>query len=304
MGSAITGSGAECPAIASRQSGVFTRQQAWDAGWSARQVERRIAAGRWRVLAGKGLVVSGSTATPDAFAWAAQLTWPGSVVSHRTAAGLYGWPVDAGDRAHVTSNSRRSHVRGIVVHRRSLDEWDWTLSGQGIPVTTPIRTALDCLAEFEPEQGASLWAWLSTRRVINRSQLAAAARHRFGCHGTPQLIEILERTRDGAASEAERQVHRLLRRAGLVGWRANVTVIDSSGRRFVVDILFPKERVIIEVDGWVVHGTREAFFADSHRQSRLMAAGYVVFRVTWDDLVNRPDELIANLRAVLKGRGR
>ncbi|MFL6101073.1 MAG: type IV toxin-antitoxin system AbiEi family antitoxin domain-containing protein [Actinomycetales bacterium] len=45
----------EIPDVALRQSGVFSRAQAYDAGWSPRQVRRRLDAGRWRPIAGAAL---------------------------------------------------------------------------------------------------------------------------------------------------------------------------------------------------------------------------------------------------------
>jgi very-short-patch-repair endonuclease len=67
----------------------------------------------------------------------------------------------------------------------------------------------------------------------------------------------------------------------------------------VVDLLFERERVVIEVDGWRSHSGKEAFVQDRRPQNRLVALGYVVLRFTWDDLVARPDQVVTAVAAAL-----
>jgi very-short-patch-repair endonuclease len=56
---------------------------------------------------------------------------------------------------------------------------------------------------------------------------------------------------------------------------------------------------VIEFDGFAAHGGRAAFVADRRRQNQLIVAGYRVLRVTWDDLVHRPDSVVAQIRSLL-----
>ena len=53
---------------------------------------------------------------------------------------------------------------------------------------------------------------------------------------------------------------------------------------YEVDALFPEQRVIVELDGYEFHGTRQAFESDRERDATLLAAGYVTIRITWDRL--------------------
>lgn len=122
---------------------------------------------------------------------------------------------------------------------------------------------------------------------------------RTGRHGTPALVRLLRTVSTGAASVAELRLHRLLRGAGLTGWAANVD-IEVGGRVIAVaDVLFPAERLILEVDGWSSHRGREAFVTDRRRQRALSLAGYLVLRFTWDDLVGRPEETLEEIRDAL-----
>ena len=61
---------------------------------------------------------------------------------------------------------------------------------------------------------------------------------------------------------------------------------------YVVDALWPKQRVIVEVDGYTYHAHRAAFERDRRRDQQLIAAGYRVIRVTWIQLRDRPIETI------------
>jgi hypothetical protein len=48
----------------------------------------------------------------------------------------------------------------------------------------------------------------------------------------------------------------------------------------------------------------DRFQADRTRDQRLAAAGYVVLRFTWDDLSNRPDDVIERIRRTMAHRAR
>jgi len=289
------------PGVASRQGGVFTRAQARAEGWTTDQVKHRVAGGHWVRLTPSALVAAGTPTTAGVLAWAATVTWPGAVLGHRTAALLHGFPVGGAAEAvaHVVLPVGRHPVPGIRPHVADLEAVELCRLGNGLTVTSPRRTALDCLASLPPDDAGRLLAWVVTRRVLTRADLAAAARERVGRAGTPQLLRLLRETRTGALSTAERRAHALLRRRGITGWVANARVEDDDGLVGVVDLLFPRHRVVVEIDGFEAHGTREAFVVDRRRQNRLVAAGYVVLRFTWDDLTHRPDAVAAEILAAL-----
>jgi very-short-patch-repair endonuclease len=66
-----------------------------------------------------------------------------------------------------------------------------------------------------------------------------------------------------------------------------------------VDVAFGQVRLAIEVDGWAFHTTPARFQRDRQRQNRLVAAGWTVLRFTWHDLTDRPDYVLATVRALL-----
>ncbi len=121
--------------------------------------------------------------------------------------------------------------------------------------------------------------------------------------GRRKLIELLG---DGAATrgvtreELERRFAELLAATDLPRPRRNVD-ISVRGRFFNVDCLWAAERVIVELDGAAVHGTRRAFERDREKDRLLQAAGWRVVRITWRQLRDDPAAVIADLRAILRG---
>ena len=55
-----------------------------------------------------------------------------------------------------------------------------------------------------------------------------------------------------------------------------------------VDFLWPRERVVVEIDPWSSHGSRTAFANDRAATNALQLAGYVVLRFTDADLARDP----------------
>jgi very-short-patch-repair endonuclease len=158
---------------------------------------------------------------------------------------------------------------------------------------------VDLLAAEPWDQARALWAWLVTRDRMSLRRLEAIIETRKYLGGTLQLRRLLEVAKAGSLSPAEDRLHLLFAHTGIRGWTANVPV-EVDGRVIaVVDVLFPSARLVIEVDGWSAHGHRAAFQRDRTRQNRLIAAGYVVLRFTWEDLTDRPAYVVQAVRGAL-----
>ena len=286
------------PPEADEQGDVFTRAQAVAAGWSERQVDRRLASGRWRRVVGRGLTARSG---PDAGwrrAWATQLTWPESVVALTDAAVIHGFPVSREAPAVAYSPAGRRPLTGLSALRRTLPDEDVDLLAD-LALTTRRRIAHDCLALLDWPDALDLYAWLSTREVVTRDDLSGWALTETSCHGTPQLVRLLQVTRHGAVSRAEDLLHRVLRGGRIVGWQAGVRIDDAEGRIGVFDVVFARQRLVVEVDGHRAHSTPTAFEEDRHKQNRLVNAGYRVLRFTWRDLIDHPDRVLAQIRCAL-----
>ncbi len=115
-----------------------------------------------------------------------------------------------------------------------------------------------------------------------------------GRHGSPAARRLLRAAGDGARSEAERLLVKLLRQAGITGWKTNYPI-----GKYKADVAFPEQRVVLEADGWAFHSDPEAFAKDRKRQNEIALMGWQVLRFTWLDLTRYPDRVIAEIAAAI-----
>ena len=115
----------------------------------------------------------------------------------------------------------------------------------------------------------------------------------------PKLRELLARANEPAftRSVAERKMLDLLRSARIGPTATNVLVNGHEA-----DFFWREERLIVEVDGYRYHGSREAFERDRKRDGAYVAAGYRVLRVTWRQLVEEPAAVVATVAAAVAQR--
>jgi very-short-patch-repair endonuclease len=66
-----------------------------------------------------------------------------------------------------------------------------------------------------------------------------------------------------------------------------------------VDLLWRRERLVVEIDGHAFHGHRAAFERDRRRDQVLAAAGFRVIRITWLQLEREPLAVITRIAQAL-----
>jgi very-short-patch-repair endonuclease len=67
-------------------------------------------------------------------------------------------------------------------------------------------------------------------------------------------------------------------------------------RKVVPDFRWPARRLVVEADGAQWHDNTIAREDDAERQAILEAAGERVVRVTWAQVIGRPQQTLARLR--------
>lgn len=222
-----------------------------------------------------------------AAAWAG----PPCVVTGLSAARLTFWPssVPADITLAQPTTCRRAQP-GIQFERRSVPP-ELMIRRGSVAVTHPCLTAVDLAAG---DKGAAAIDEALRTRAATLAQMWEALRLTPNRRGNERRRQLLEDSSDEPWSEAEREAHRLLRRAGINGWVANARVGD-----YYVDILFRRERLVLEIDGWEAHGTRQAFEHDRKRRNRLQLAGYTVLNFTWRQLLDEPKWVVVCVREAL-----
>jgi very-short-patch-repair endonuclease len=279
-------------ALAADQHGVVTTAQLLVAGWSRDVIAGRVRSGWVRPLH-RGVYLVGPVETEHARAIAAVLAVPGSVLSHYPAAVVHGLRPARGGPMHLTVPRDARMRDGIRIHRAALHSADITRR-HGIPVTSPARTILD-LAGAEGLSEAELA--LNEARVQRRVSLASLNEQfsRYPRHrGTAALKEATQADAGFTRSKAERLMLRLIQRAELPRPQANTHVEGHE-----VDLVWPSQRLIVEFDGYATHSLRRSFEQDRRRDQHLVARGWRVIRVTWRQLNDQPEAVVATLATAL-----
>jgi very-short-patch-repair endonuclease len=282
--------------ILRQHDGVLTFEDAQRAGLSQDAVNRRVRSGHWRRCA-KGVYFVNDRPFTDA-ARMRSAVWgygPHAAASGLAAAWWHGLTRFAPDIVEVTV-PRNSHGRcheGCRVRRRNLKPVD-IVKQQGLRVTELSLTVVE--AAVRQRGGAKIVDSALQHRVDLRGLWRAHLRNK-GRYGSPAARLLLQAADDGARSQAERLLIRLLKAAKITGWRANYPLAG-----FRVDVAFPKPRVAIEVDGFAFHSDSEDFHHDRVRQNAVALAGWQVLRFTWLDLTEYPDRVIAEIKFAISAR--
>jgi len=221
-------------------------------GLGARAIESRIAAGHlhsvWR-----GVYAVGRPQLGRHGRWmaAALACGPAAVLSHGSAAALWGFGDERrGLEVSLPTSSPRRRP-GIRVHRRAaLPPEDLTVH-ERIPVTAPIRTLIDEATELTP--------WRLERSVneadkldrVNVDELHEALARYRGEPGVRPLRKLLDpltfRLSDSALEQAMRE------RADRAGLSAPQTKAEVNG--YEVDFFWPELGIVVEADGLRYHRT-------------------------------------------------
>src|SRR5690606_10759118 len=77
---------------------------------------------------------------------------------------------------------------------------------------------------------------------------------------------------------------RLARDRELAGLFTFNTWVSDDSQRFLVDLLWEKGKLVVEVDGYRWHSTETMFRSDRFRDYRLMTWGHLVLRLPHDEV--------------------
>jgi predicted transcriptional regulator of viral defense system len=290
--------------IAARQHGVVTIDQLRDLDLGRRGAHERIAAGRLHPVHQGVYAVGHARLTREGRYMAAVLACgPGAVLSHRSAADLWGLRRNGRNRIDVTAPRRRGRSRdGIDAHRDgSLMRQDRTLV-DGIPCTSPSRTLLDLAAVANPRQLRNALTAAEVLRLLDLRALDEVIDRSRGRRGVARLRRALAEY-DPAAEQAhpglERSFLALCRRADLPSPAVNAPVDLPDGSQVVADFLWRDARLVVETDDRRSHETASAFQRDRRRDQLLAAEGWRVVRCTWTQVTSEPKRLAATIRMLL-----
>jgi very-short-patch-repair endonuclease len=292
--------------LAARQHGVVGIDQLRRLGFSERSVHRRAQDGRFHRIHQGVYAVGHARLTLHGRLTAAVLACgPGAVLSHRSAAALWGFRRESRRPIDVTAPGRRGRApSGISAHRHgSLRSRDIAVIEE-IPCTGAARTLLDLAGVLSVEGLGRAVARAEILRVLDLREiedLIASNRGRRGVARLRLVIDEYDWRAEATKGELERRFLELCRRAELPLPGVNV-LIDCGASRPLADFVWADSRLIVETDSRQFHGTDSAFEADRKRDQELTLAGWRVIRTTWSQVNDRPEELARTIRLLLSDR--
>jgi very-short-patch-repair endonuclease len=273
--------------------GVLTLAQAQEAGLSQDAINRRLRSGRWQQRS-RGVYFVADRPFTDAARIRAAVWGQGSsaAASGLAAAWWHGITKYPPKTVEVTipRNAHRVRREGIRTRRRDLETVD-VVERNGLRVTELGFTIVE--AAVRRGGGVELMD-TALQRHAELGQLWKAHLRNKGRHGSPRARRLLQAADDGARSAAERLLIRILKSAGITGWKANQPVVG-----YAVDVAFPRCHVAIEIDGYAFHSDANVFNNDRKRQNAIALAGWQVLRFTWLDLVEYPERVVAEIRRAI-----
>jgi very-short-patch-repair endonuclease len=288
----------ELAAMGRRQHGVVARRQLAALGIGNGAIKARLRLGQLHAVH-RGVYSLGHRSLTIRGAWLAAVLACGdeALLSHRSAAALWGLTRPRRSPVEVTSRHGRTGRDGILLHHSPLADGERSIEA-GIPVTSVARTLLD-LAEVLDEDGLRRAFEEADRLKLLRmpalEQVCARAGKRKGLVALRRLIDAA-REPVFARSPLENRFAELYREhlSDLPVPLTNISILDHE-----VDAYWPAHRLVVEMDSWEFHRHRAAFESDRARDAAMQAAGYRVLRYTHRRLEADPATVASELRAIL-----
>jgi hypothetical protein len=287
--------------LAERQHGVVSARQLAAAGLSAKKISGESELGRLHHVHHAAYAVGHMCLSRQGRCLAAVLSCgEGAILSHRSAAWLWGLTTRWHEVIDITASSPRHTRPAIRVHSaRTLLPEDKD-SSEGIPVTAVPRTLLD-FAAVDPRFIGVVLDRAERRGLLDLAAIEAMLARSRGFRGARRLRTALApyRTPAFTRSGLERRFLGLVRDAGLPRPSINFFV-----EGYELDAYWPAERFGVELDTYDYHGGRRSFEDDRLRQESLKLAGIEMVRITGARLDREPRAVIKRLRRLLEQRRR
>lgn len=280
--------------LSSKQHGVIARAQMTMLGIDRGAIDWRLKSGRLRTTH-RGVYAVGHGPLSQRGQWmAAVLAYgKGALLSHSGAGALWGLmrprgPVD------VTSPRGRER-EGIRFHRTRIDAEERRVI-DNIPVTSVARTLFDLAEVLDESRLERVWEEADRLNLLQMRELEKVCRRNPGRRALRPIRHLLVKAHAPVTTRSalEDRFAAFCRDHHLPPPVTNVEILGCE-----VDVLWPKQRLIAELDGWEFHGHRGAFNRDHARDSARLVAGYRTIHVTHHRLAHEAATLLAELRSLL-----
>jgi hypothetical protein len=281
---------------------VLGRAEALDRGLTPEEIRWRLESGRWRRVLPATYLTSDTLTGADKVA--AALTYAGPHAALSGAAALAESGVKRISRPErllvlVPADVAKVSARWVQVRRSvrpfAVQQWygprrvEVARAVSDLAVTTKRLDDVRALVARVVRDGHCTLDELG-------AELEAAPRR-----GSKHLRQALEEVGWGAASAPEAQAARLLRNAGITGFRQNVAIALPGGGRYEADLLWPALRAVLEIDSMEYHLGPAEWRGTMDRHLVLETLGYSVIHRP-PSALRDPDRFIRDIRTWLDAR--
>jgi hypothetical protein len=297
--------------VASRQWGVVARPQLRAVGLSEDQIWRLILSGHLVEIL-PAVYRAAGTAENWHQALMAACLWGGDagVASHRSAGVLWGLDGFREGPIEITTPRNKRFAGRFLAHRSNVPP-AYTTQRAGIPVTNAFRTVWDLAGVLDDDRSEQLFDEALRKGLVSMDAMwrmleREGRQGRKGGRAVRRLLEERDPAYQPPASELQRKVRNLLVAGGITGFVEEYVIVDGQGT-FIArgDIGLLEVGVIIEAEGRANHSSKLDWYHDLSRRNKVTAQGYAVVHATWNDIKNRPEEWLRDLKQVIRsGRSR
>jgi very-short-patch-repair endonuclease len=167
---------------------------------------------------------------------------------------------------------------------------------RGLPVSTPMRTAVDLARQLPPPDALAVLDAACRRGGVPTGGL----RRELKLLGRPKTTLIAALVNPQRASVYESLFFLLMAQAQVATPQCQFVVRRRAVFIGRADFAWPHRMVIVEIDGFEFHSDQKAFVADRRRQNLMVNEGWRVLRFTPADLLLRPEAVVAEVRSALR----
>lgn len=196
--------------------------------------------------------------------------------------------VDPGAPLEILHTNRNPLI-GVKVRSDRIedDEIVWL---DGIPVTTPARTALDLACWYQTDDAVAALDALLSATDLKPIEVEALAQRYPGRRGIRRAAIALDLADGGSQSPKETWLRLLLIRAGFPRPQTQIPVCDDFGEPFAyLDMGWEDLKVSAEYDGEHHRTDKRRYSWDIRRQEKIEGRGWINIRVVATD---RPADII------------
>jgi len=225
----------------------------------------------------------------------------GALLSHWSAAWLWGLMPTQPLPIHVTTPIPRHKRLGLLIHRsRTFADEDRRLVEE-IPITSVARTALDLAARVRARSVSRLLQRSEELELFDLRDFESVLDRNRGHRGTRPLRRAIAiyRPPPFTRSGLEERFFELAIAHGLPRPATNYVEVG-----YELDVYWPDLRFAVELEVFETHGSRLSFEQDAVRQEELKLAGVEMVHVTGARLEREPQRVMKRVERLLAMRRR